>query len=104
MNRWIGSSLTLCLLLISAPHSFASDACWAVWIDKLRSPHPVTVASPGSLVAPWTLESAAFMNFSEAWKRACWLTRNGGVYGERYEAAELTSGRIVCDDNCNCGL
>lgn len=91
-----------CMLLFVVAPAYGQIENWAVWINPGQQPHGVTVAPLDQLSAPWELESAAFVSKTDAWKRACWLTQNGGLYGQKYESVEVLSGQIFCDNNCNC--
>ncbi len=80
----------------------AGQPGWSVWVHNEARPGEVTVAAPGSLRHPWRNDGGVFASRADAWKRACWLTRQGDIYGRRYAAREIEAGRVVCDANCNC--
>jgi len=98
-----GVSLTLILVGSLADLAGAKTA-WAVWLRNQSSPGIVTVAPPGTLRDPWQVDSIWPDGPGDAWKKACWLTRQGDLYGRQYSSPEIDSGRIACDQNCNCRL
>ena len=75
---------------------------WSVWVHNETRPGQVAVAAPGALQTPWRTDGGVFPSLAQAWKRACWLTRQGDIYGRRYTSKDVENRRIVCDANCNC--
>lgn len=93
----------LMLFLLGSDGGLAGGTTgWAVWFHDQSSPGIVTVAPPGAYSAPWQVDSIWPASPRDAWKKACWLTKQRGLYGRRYVSPEIDSGRIECDRNCNC--
>ena len=80
----------------------AGAADWAVWTRQDVQPGLVSVAPVGSLPPPWRVDSIWSANRKGAWKKACWLSRNGDIRGRRYISPEMMNGSVICDTNCNC--
>lgn len=98
--RLAGFGAYMLVFAVAPAHGQSED--WAVWTNTHQQPHHITVAPLHQLPPPWELESEAFVSKYDAWKRACWLTKNGGIYGQKYESTEILNGQITCDNNCNC--
>ena len=94
--------MLFCLFgLVLIPIS-ASAQNWAVWKHNQSQPGAVAVAPVGKLKGPWAVDSLWYANEKGAWKKACWLVRNGDLYGRRYLSSSMSVGRVSCDLNCNC--
>ena len=94
----------LCILCLIFLPANAGAQNWAVWKHNATRPGAVAVAPLGQLSQPWTVDSVWHTDAKSAWKKACWLVRNGDLYGRRYHSASISGGLVVCDQNCNCRL
>lgn len=75
---------------------------WAVWRHDASVPGQVGVAPAESIGAPRYIDSVWYADVGGAWKKACWLVRNGDIQGRRYLSPDMDAGSVVCDLNCNC--
>ena len=82
--------------------SVAQAKSWAVVVQDQTRPAQVGVILLGTQLPPWRVDSVWHNNVNAAWKKACWLVRNGDIYGHRYHSSDMNEGRVNCDMNCNC--
>jgi len=97
VRKCLGSMVIMCFITTAA-----SAETWAVWKRNISTPGTVLVAPLGSLSDPWNIDSVWHENSKGAWKKACWLVRNGDLLGRRYLSPRMESGEVTCDSNCNC--
>lgn len=102
MTNWTAGLALLVLLIGSDAGLAGASNGWAVWFHNQSSPGVVTVAPVGTLTAPWQVDSIWGNNARDAWKKACWLTKQGDLYGRNYSAPAMDQGRVYCDQSCNC--
>lgn len=95
--------IALLLATLMVPTAAAhGQSNWVVW--KLDTTYPAQVgAAPAGNVTPPSYEYSAWnSDAAGAWKKVCWLVRNGDIQGRRYVSPEISNGHVVCDPSCNC--